>query len=70
MRRADNFAINYPGCTELRNLTIGAFNPESTITNLTGLNQITSVISFLYIRNNPGLVSLNGLENLVKCFSY
>ena len=59
----DNFPINYPNCTEVSgNLTIEA----SSITNLIGLNQITSIGGNLILANNESLTSLSGLDNLTS----
>ncbi|MDC8000633.1 T9SS type A sorting domain-containing protein [Aequorivita todarodis] len=57
----DNFAINYPGCTQLTdNLTISG----STIENLNGLNSITSIDGDFVITANGLLHRATGLENL------
>jgi len=59
----DNFAIQYPGCTEIS----GIFKIEETvagnITNLNGLSQINKVKNLL-IFNNSSLTNLNGLNNI------
>ncbi|HMS68047.1 MAG TPA: hypothetical protein PKD18_07905, partial [Saprospiraceae bacterium] len=50
-------------CTEvLGNLTIAG----SGITNLNGLNELTSVWGDLNIYNNIGLTSLSGLDNITS----
>jgi hypothetical protein len=68
----DNFQTNYPGCTEIEgNVTIGDPNGINDITNLNGLNILTSIggrlsigiINTLAIQN---LTSLSGLENLTS----
>lgn len=61
----DNFATNYPECTVLGNLRIGNSYSTSTITNLDGLSQITS-ITYLTIQNNPDLTNLTGLQNIAN----
>ncbi|AFL81660.1 conserved repeat protein [Aequorivita sublithincola DSM 14238] len=59
----DNFAINYPGCTQLtNNLTISG----STIENLNGLSSITSIDGDLVITANTRLRYLAGLDNLTN----
>ncbi|MHC1778572.1 MAG: T9SS type A sorting domain-containing protein [Lentimicrobium sp.] len=63
----DNFQANYPGCTEIEgDVTISGPN----ITNLDGLNVLTSIGSYLSIGNyeggNPALTSLSGLDNLTS----
>ncbi len=57
----DNFQTNYPGCPEIEgNVTIHG----SDITNLNGLNVLTSIGGYLDIIDNNALTSLNGLDNL------
>lgn len=63
----DDFAINFPTCTEIQgNLTISG----TSITNLEGLSQITAISGTLLITGNDwwgtpsSIVSLAGLENL------
>jgi len=56
----DNFQINYPGCTEIEG---GVYINEGNITNLSGLNVITSIGGNLYL-SYLYLESLEGLENL------
>jgi len=64
----DNFQINYPGCIEIEgNVTIKG----DDITNLNGLNVLTSVGGSFLIGDttyscvgNPALSNLTGLENL------
>ena len=57
----DSFAINYPNCTELPGtLFLGWFNPD--ITDLSGLNQITSIGGDLGFAFHYSTFS--GLENL------
>lgn len=63
----DNFQTNYPGCTEIEgDVTIGKFMNSSNITNLDGLNTLTSIGGFLDIRLNNDLANLNGLANLTS----
>ncbi len=63
----DDFAINYPGCTEvLGDVEILGSNSED-INSLAGLSSITKIHGDLYIRGIWGLFnlsSLSGLENL------
>jgi hypothetical protein len=54
----DNFAINYPGCTEI---THGIYVFGAS--NLNGLNQLTSIASFFNIFNSP-MVNFTGLGNV------
>lgn len=59
----DNFQANYPGCTEIE----GTVKIQgSDITNLNGLNVLTSIGGNLWIRNNLVLTSLAGLESLAS----
>jgi len=59
----DNFQANHPGCTEIEgDVLIGGLG-VTDITNLTGLNMLTSVGGSLSIINTP-LTGLSGLENL------
>ncbi len=59
----DNFATNYPNCTEINEtVTIEEIN-SGNITNLNGLSQITKVKN-LKIFNNQALTNLDGLNNL------
>jgi len=65
----DNFASNYPNCTEIEgDLYIGGFfNQKNTdIINLNGLNQIVSVKGDLIIWHMINLTALTGLENLTS----
>jgi len=57
----DNFQSNYPGCSSVEG-SVSINGPG--ITNLLGLNVLTSVGGDLIIGNNPDLISLSGLENL------
>ena len=57
----DNFQTDYPNCTEIE----GSLWIEGVdITNLLGLNVITSVQGSFYVRWDSLLTSLEGLENL------
>lgn len=62
----DNFATDYPGCTQiLGDLTI----QESTtfeITSLAGLNQISTINGTLKIADNDALINFNGFDNLIS----
>src|SRR5690606_38552068 len=59
----NNFATNYPNCTEVSgNLTIQGAN----ITDLTPLSNLTSVGGFLRIYDNLSLTNLDGLSNLTS----
>src|SRR5690606_12196009 len=59
----DAFATNYPNCTEISSdLNISG----STITNLDGLSNLTSVGGNLYISSNSSLTNLDGLSNLTS----
>jgi len=57
----DSFQSSYPGCIQLEGDVIISGN---NITNLYGLNEITSISGNLLIRSNPSLTGLIGLENL------
>ncbi len=60
----DDFAVNYPGCTEIEgHVVVNELTPGS-ITNLQGLAQITSIGGDLFLFYNTNLTSLAGLENL------
>jgi hypothetical protein len=59
----DNFQINYPGCVEIEgDVTISG----SEITNLDGLNVLTSIWGILTVEDNEILGSLTGLDNLTS----
>jgi hypothetical protein len=59
----DSFQVNHPGCTELfGNVTITG----SDITDLNGLNILTSINGKLIIDMNDALASLTGLEKLTS----
>jgi hypothetical protein len=57
----DNFQINYPGCTEIEG---DVHIDGESISNLSGLNVLTSIGGFLTIINT-NLPNLDGLENLI-----
>ena len=57
----DNFQANYPGCTEIEG-DVMIFG--SNITNIDGLNILTSIGGNLTITENVTLINLTGLENL------
>jgi hypothetical protein len=57
----DNFQTAFPNCTALQgNVSISG----SDITNLSGLNNLTSIGGRFEIYDNAALTSLTGLENL------
>ena len=57
----DNFQINYPNCTEIEGyVEINGCD----ITNLNGLNVLTTIGEGLYIDGDNSLTSLTGLEGL------
>jgi len=57
----DQFAIDYPFCTQINGvLTIDG----DDIINLDGLNNIASVTAYMAIQNNALLENVNGLENI------
>ena len=60
----NNFQTNYPGCTEIEgNVQIsGLFN----ITNLNGLNVLTTIGGSLVIQQSFALTNLTGLDNLTS----
>jgi len=58
----DDFAIEYPGCSDFEHELIISGND---ITNLNGLSSLISVSNgVLRIRNNPNLLNLSGLNNI------
>jgi len=57
----DDFQTNYPGCTEIEgDVEIDG----NSITNLDGLNIISSIGGYLWITDNCKLANLNGLSYL------
>jgi len=60
----DNFTTNYPGCTVLTvSLDVGDAS-LTDISDLSGLNGLTSIDGHFYVYNNPNLINFVGLENL------
>lgn len=63
----DNFQINYPSCTEIDGdvwIEEAYPYPEFNITNLNGLNVLTSIGGNLSVFRADSLVNFSGLENL------
>lgn len=63
----DSFSILYPGCTQIGgDVCIGNCLDlvVSDITNLDGLESLTSINGKLTISHNPLLTSIEGLKNL------
>jgi len=58
----DNFQANYPGCTEIEGYVL--ISGYTHITNLEGLNIISSISGFLAIVGNLNLDNLEGLNAL------
>jgi hypothetical protein len=59
----DSFHTNYPNCTEIDgDVTIAG----NDITNLNGLNGVTSIHGELFVFGNPVLTSLAGLNTLTS----
>jgi hypothetical protein len=66
-QQIDSFQINFPACTEIEgDVTIDDGFPVNNITNLNGLNALTSIDGNLTIRNMDLLPDLSGLYNLVS----
>jgi hypothetical protein len=66
--QVDNFPIDYPYCIEIEwSVNIGGNND---ITNLNGLNAITSIGAWLTIDNSNELTNLTGLNNLTTIGSF
>jgi hypothetical protein len=62
-QQIDNFQTNYPGCAEIEgNVVVSG----GGITNLDGLNILTSIDGYLWIHDNMNLVSLSGLEGVAS----
>ena len=59
----DNFQTNNPNCTEIEG---GVIIEGNDITNLNGLNVLTSIGENLLIQNNAALPSLTGLDNVTS----
>ncbi len=65
-QQVEDFAVNFPNCTEFpANLTIDN-NSNTPIYDLSPLSNITNVIGNLVIRNNDSLNTLNGLHNITS----
>ncbi len=63
-QQIDDFATDYPGCTEIPgDLYIQGTN-STAITNLDGLSQLTKIGGVLSIFNNNALTDLSGLHNI------
>jgi len=59
----DNFQTNHPNCTEIEgNVMIDGPN----ITNLNGLNVLTSIGGYLAIWSTNNMISLAGLDNVTS----
>src|SRR5690606_1127744 len=63
----NNFATNYPNCTEITGFL---YISGSTITDLSPLSNIQSIGGFLYIYDNSQLTNLEGLSNLTQIGGY
>ncbi|RLD24296.1 MAG: hypothetical protein DRI54_06290, partial [Bacteroidetes bacterium] len=61
----DNFQTDFPGCIEIEGSVVIEEN-SSNITNLSGLNVLTSIGGSLWIRNNASLLNMTGLNNLIS----
>jgi hypothetical protein len=61
----DGFQTNYPGCTQIEGRVIIGSQSGSDITNLNGLNVLTSIGGSLII-GGTNLVNLSGLDNLTS----
>ena len=57
----DNFQTNYPGCIQIEGDVVIS---GDDISNLNGLNVLTSIAGYLKIYGNSHLVDLTGLESL------
>src|SRR5690606_1244480 len=62
----DNFATNYPGCTEILGNLIIDEESSGNILNLNGLSHIEKIGGSLRIEFNSGLTSISGLNNLIE----
>lgn len=63
----NTFVATYPNCTEIiGSLTIGNPGSTSDVTDLTGLDALTSVGGSLDIEQNNALISLTGLDALTS----
>lgn len=61
--QVNNFAANYPGCTEV---TVSITITGNNINNLDGLSQIESLTRSLFVNNCGSLNDLSGLSNLTN----
>ncbi|MFZ4462487.1 MAG: hypothetical protein ACOYN5_01470, partial [Bacteroidales bacterium] len=59
----DNFHINYPNCTQIGG---SVYIVNTSISNLNGLNVLTSIGGLLQIWYNMHLISLSGLDNVTQ----
>ena len=57
----DSFQIIYPNCTEIKG---DVWIHGDDITNLSGLNVLTSIGGNIQIFSNNALTSLSGLDNI------
>jgi len=65
----DAFATDYPNCTQINgNLNIGSLNTSifSNIYNLSGLENVSSIMGDLLIANNNSLTNIHGLDQLLN----
>ncbi len=62
----DSFAINYPGCTEILGDVLINDTIWGAISNLNGLEQLSTVHGDLLIHDNFNLIDLSGLNNLTS----
>ena len=62
----DEFLVLYPNCTEIIGFVKIQESESESITNLSGLQNITSIGGSLLIDNNNSLTNLSGLDNLTS----
>ncbi|MBC8320244.1 MAG: T9SS type A sorting domain-containing protein [Bacteroidetes bacterium] len=60
----DSFQTNYPNCTEIEG-DVFIYGSEN-ITNLYGLNILTSIGGKFFVVGNQSLIDFSGLENLIE----
>lgn len=60
----DNFQTNYPGCTEIEGWVM--IWGEDDVTNLNGLNVLTSIGGYFRVWDNESLTDITGLNNLTS----
>ncbi|MFT4534559.1 MAG: hypothetical protein ACJA1A_000562 [Saprospiraceae bacterium] len=65
-QQIDNFATNYPNCTEIEGNVLIEESINDDITNLNGLAQLTSLGGDLIINYNYALSNLSGLHNITS----